>query len=252
MEPAALYAYDDRFFAVADRTAAASADGILRCLPAELKIGSVLDLGCGRGVWLARWVAHGVGDILGIDGPYVDVDKLHVPSSAFLARDLGHPLALDRQFDLVQSLEVAEHLEATAADQFVDNLVRHGNLILFSAAVPGQGGEFHVNEQPWEYWRAKFAARGFELFDFVRPIITDDRTIFFWYRHNILLYAHRSIIASLPPAIRATHVASGHPVANYLPAWAKLRTALIGCLPRSAVDRLARLKYRLMSRAAGA
>jgi len=245
MSAAELYAYDDRFFAVADRTAAASAERVVRALLGALKIGSVLDLGCGRGAWLACWAAHGVGDILGVDGPYVDVGKLHVPAAAFLARDLAAPLALGRRFDLVQSLEVAEHLAASAADCFVDSLVRHGSLIMFSAAIPGQGGEYHLNEQPWEYWRAKFAARGFELFDFVRPAVRGDRAVFFWYRHNAFLYADRSVVAALPPAIRATHVPAGQAIENRLPAWARLRTALVRLLPRPAVDRLARLKYRL-------
>src|SRR5260221_9054569 len=120
-----MYAYDDQFFDTADHTAELSADGVIRHLIGQLPITSVLDLGCGRGVWLARWMHHGVTDALGVDGPYVAIDRLHVPRSAFLARDLAKPLALDRRFDLVQSLEVAEHLGAAAADQFVDNLVSH-------------------------------------------------------------------------------------------------------------------------------
>jgi hypothetical protein len=69
---------------------------------------------------------------------------------------------------LVQSLEVAEHLDAQAADEFVDNLVRHGRLILFSAALPGQGGERHINEQPLDDWRSRFLARGYEALP--RPV----------------------------------------------------------------------------------
>jgi 2-polyprenyl-3-methyl-5-hydroxy-6-metoxy-1,4-benzoquinol methylase len=118
---------------------------------------------------LAIWLQHGAKDVLGVDGPYVDQSRLHIPTSQFLASDLAYPLKLERQFDLVQSLEVAEHLPEQASEQFVDSLVRHGRLVLFSAATPGQGGENHINEQPWEYWRAKFAARNFELFDFLRP-----------------------------------------------------------------------------------
>jgi len=92
-------------------------------------------------VWLSIWLQHGAKDVQGIDGPYVDLERLHIPKSQFLARDLAQPLALGRQFDLVESLEVAEHIPEQAAEQFVDSLVQHGRLILFSAATPGQGGD---------------------------------------------------------------------------------------------------------------
>jgi SAM-dependent methyltransferase len=242
-----MHVYDDEFFATADRTAAASARGVLDCLAGRLPIRSVLDLGCGNGVWLSYWLEQGVSDVVGVDGPYVDVRMLRVPPSAFLARDLGQPLQLQRQFDLVQSLETAEHLPPSAADQFVDNLVRHGKLVLFSAAIPGQGGEHHVNEQPLNYWRAKFRVHDYDAFDFVRPRVRNDRSIFFWYRHNAILYAHRSIVPALPAEILATRVEPERPIANDLPLLALASTAVVRRLPRPVVDRLARLKYQVLN-----
>lgn len=241
-----MRAYNDLFFTTADRTAALAADGVLRHLNSRIPVKSVLDLGCGRGVWLAQWVAYGAKDVIGVDGPYVDLNKIQIPKERFLASDLTKPLELNRQFDLVQSLEVAEHLDPAAGDQFVDNITRHGKLVLFSAAIPGQGGEYHINERPWSYWHEKFVSRGYEVFDFLRPRIKKDRSIFFWYRHNTFIYAHKSIIDSLPEEIRATHVRPGH-LRNYLPVWAKVRVAAIRCLPRFAVDAIARAKYKVLS-----
>jgi len=238
-------AYDDRFFDTVDYTAAKTADGVLSHLSRQVSPRSVLDVGCGRGAWLAWWLAHGATEVVGVDGDYVDVEKLHIPKTSFLAFDLAHPLSLGRVFDLVQSIEVAEHLMPSAADQFIDNLVRHGKLIMFSAAIPGQGGSQHINEQPWEYWRRKFAACDYEVFDFLRPLIKDDGNLAFWYRHNILLYAHRSIIPSLPVAILATRVSS-QPIRSYLPYWARLATLVVRPLPTSVVDRLARLKWQMI------
>jgi 2-polyprenyl-3-methyl-5-hydroxy-6-metoxy-1,4-benzoquinol methylase len=143
-----MYVYDDEFFETADRTALVAADGLIRPLAEVLPIDSVLDVGCGRGVWLAQWLRRGATTVLGIDGPYIDAARLAIPQSCFISRDLAESFSLNRKFDLVQSLEVAEHLDASSADIFVDNLVRHGSLILFSAAIPGQGGEHQVNEQP--------------------------------------------------------------------------------------------------------
>jgi SAM-dependent methyltransferase len=242
-----MYNYDSKFFATADRSAAYSADAIIELLVQSLSIESVLDLGCGRGLWLSKWLAHGIQEVVGIDGPYVDAASLYIPQNAFVSCDLSKRLALGRRFGLVQSLEVAEHLDPKAADEFVDNLVGHGGLVLFSAAIPGQGGECHVNEQPLDYWRSRFLARDYEAFDFVRPRIRNNRKISYWYRNNILLYVHRSLIDSLPDAISASRVPPGQPVADYLSLWMKLRTTAVQALPRPVVDEVARLKYRLLA-----
>jgi SAM-dependent methyltransferase len=240
-----LYAYDNRFFETADRTAAISADHVIRHLVEQLPIRSVLDLGCGRGVWLAMWLKRGATEVQGVDGPYVDQDRLHIEKSQFLAHDLAQPLELDRQFDLVESLEVAEHIPEQASERFIDSLVRHGRLVLFSAATPGQGGEHHVNEQPPEYWQLKFAARDFEMFDFLRPRLKSNKAVYLWYRHNVFVYAHRSIANSLPPAIAATRVPPGQTPADTLPYWARMRKGLVRCLPRPLVDQLARSTHSL-------
>jgi hypothetical protein len=191
------------------------------------------------------WLKHGAWEVQGVDGPYVDQDRLHIPKSQFLARDLAQPLELDHQFDLVESLEVAEHIPEQHAEQFIDSLVRHGRLVLFSAATPGQGGEHHINEQPPAYWQAKFAARDFELFDFLRPRVVSNKAVYLWYRHNVFVYAHRSIANSLPPAIAATHVPRGQAPADTAPYWARLRKGLVSCLPRPLVDGLARSTHSL-------
>jgi hypothetical protein len=64
-------------------------------------------------------------------------------------------------FDVVMSLEVAEHIPPDLADAFVDHLVAHARrTIVLSAAHPGQGGQGHVNEQPKSYWTEKLRVRG--------------------------------------------------------------------------------------------
>lgn len=151
---------------------------------------SVLDVGCGIGTWLSAFAEHGVGDLLGVDGEYVDRSQLLVPAEWFAAHDLSVPLALGRTFDLVTSLEVAEHLESSTAGTFVGSLCAHASeAVLFSAAAPGQGGRHHVNEQWPSYWVRLFSAHGFEPFDVVRPRIWDDQSVEWWYRQNTLLFA---------------------------------------------------------------
>ncbi|MGA8331825.1 MAG: methyltransferase domain-containing protein [Mycobacterium sp.] len=151
---------------------------------------SVLDVGCGPGVWLAEWRRMGVQDVVGVDGDYVPTEALAIPASAFRPIDISQPFDLQQRFDLVECLEVAEHVPQAHSETLVDNLCRHGDLIMFSAAIPGQGGRFHVNEQPYEYWRAKFGARGYAVYDSARRPVIGLKEIEPWYRFNTFLFAN--------------------------------------------------------------
>ncbi len=96
---------------------------------------SVLDVGCGIGTWLKVFEEHGIKDYLGVDGNYVDFKKLKISQEKFHTQDLREYWSLNRKFDLVISLEVAEHLPEANADQFVKILVEHSDSIIFSAAI---------------------------------------------------------------------------------------------------------------------
>src|SRR6266852_8889948 len=134
-----MYEYNDDFYRYLASFAARSARVVVPRLLASLPLRSVVDFGCGQGAWLSVWRSAGVS-VVGVDGPYVDPSQLLIDATAFHAADLAEPIDLGRRFDLVQSLEVAEHLSASRARRFVDTLTAHGSCVLFSAAVPGQGG----------------------------------------------------------------------------------------------------------------
>lgn len=71
------------------------------------------------------------------------------------------PSVLDALFDLVLSIEVAEHVPRELHERLFDFLVaRAHRLIVFSAARPGQGGHGHVAERPELEWREEFTRRG--------------------------------------------------------------------------------------------
>jgi SAM-dependent methyltransferase len=159
---------------------------------------SVLDVGCGQGTWLAVFREHGIKDVWGVDGEYVDRARLEIPPERFLAWDLTRRLLFERRFDLVMSLEVAEHLPAECADQFVDSLTRLGPLVLFSAAAPHQGGANHVNEQWPAYWAQRFHARGYEPVDCLRRRIWQDERVAWWYAQNTILYADTASLERHP------------------------------------------------------
>jgi SAM-dependent methyltransferase len=238
------HAYGEVFYDYIDRGAHSSARRILPVLLDELPIRSVLDVGCGRGAWLAEWMLAGVNDVFGVDGGHVDPRRLEIPKERFRALDVGRPFDLERRFDVVQCLEVGEHLPAADARTLVENLVRHGAIILYSAAVPGQGGESHVNERPPSFWRSLFRSSGYSPFDCVRPAVAGLRSVEPWYRYNTILYVREDLQASLPEVITAHRIDDAEPIPNCAPRSWRLRCAVLGLLPAHAITRLAVLKHR--------
>jgi hypothetical protein len=149
---------------------------------------SVIDIGCGIGAWLSVWQQHGVNDILGIDGNYIDREQLLINADNFLAVELETDIKINRRFDLVMSLEVAEHIKPEFASNFVRTLCSSGDIVLFSAAIPNQGGVLHYNEQYPQYWIEKFKEFGFLPYDCIRNKIWENSRIDVNYRQNILFF----------------------------------------------------------------
>ena len=152
---------------------------------------SVIDIGCGLGTWLSVVRKLGVTDIIGVDGAYVDTTTLHIPIENFIKKDLTKPFDLDRKFDMAICLEVAEHIDEYAADDFVKSLTHHADIILFSAAVPYQGGQRHVNEQWPDYWQKKFITHGFLFYDIMRMPFWDNMNVDPWYKQNMFIVANK-------------------------------------------------------------
>jgi 2-polyprenyl-3-methyl-5-hydroxy-6-metoxy-1,4-benzoquinol methylase len=73
------------------------------------------------------------------------------------------PAELDGIFDGSLCFEVAEHLPPSLGDSLVSFITSVAPLAIFTAATPGQGGTGHINEQPREYWIARFQSHGFHL-----------------------------------------------------------------------------------------
>ncbi|MBO9716750.1 MAG: class I SAM-dependent methyltransferase [Pseudoxanthomonas sp.] len=235
-------AYSSDFYAYNNRVAVASARSVVPRVAALLSPDSVLDVGCGVGAWCSVWLENGARTVAGADGDYVERERLLIGTERFIPTNLAQPFSAGERFDLVMSLEVAEHIPEPHADTFVANLVRHGEVILFSAAVPGQGGEFHVNERPLEYWRTKFAAHGYQCFDPVRPLLRNDGSVAPWYRFNTLLYVAQSRIPTLPTKILESRVDPSLSIPDESPLWWKLRNGAIGLLPGFLTDALARAR----------
>jgi SAM-dependent methyltransferase len=167
----------------------------------KYKPGSVLDVGCGTGAWLAHFQREGCR-IQGIDGEWVPDDQLDVDAGSILRTDLTRlePAAVAGQFDVAICLEVVEHLPREAAEAVIRFLTAKAPVVVFSGAIPGQGGTGHITECWQSSWAAVFRDCGFRANDCIRPEIWDEAAVPFWYRQNIVVYEKADVKESAPAA----------------------------------------------------
>ena len=169
------------------------------CVPVIMEFvrpNSVVDVGCGAGSWLQVFKEYGVPEVLGIDGPWAKPSQ--ISEGEFLARDLAWPLNVPKKYDLVVSLETAEHLPRWAAESFVTSLTELGPIVVFSAAIPKQGGVNHLNEQWPEYWAELFARRGYEVVDCLRKRLWNSTDVEVCYIQNMVFFVERKAIDRYP------------------------------------------------------
>lgn len=190
--------YTRQFFQDISEGSRRSAKEIVPLILKLIQPRHVVDVGCGVGTWLSVFREYGVDDVCGVDGDYVDRSKLEIPEDRFLAVDLRKALRMERQFDLVLSLEVAEHLPGECAEVFVDSLTSLGPTILFSAAIPFQGGTHHINEQWPDYWADHFRRKGYVVIDGIREKVWQNENVDYWYAQNTLIFVRRDRLEGYP------------------------------------------------------
>lgn len=239
--------YENDFFSYVNSTSSRSAKYFLEAVKFPFPIDSVVDIGCGKGAWLKQWEMY-TTDVFGIDGSYVDIETLLIDRNKFHAADLTQPINLNRHFSLVQCLEVAEHLDELFADTLIQNIINHGDIILFSAAQPGQGGEFHVNEQTINYWVKKFSKNGFICFDYIRPQIKDITSIEPWYRFNTVIFIRENKLCELDldNDFMSTKVDESYDFTKIIPTTWLLRNKLLSYLPTNIITYLSKIKQKLL------
>lgn len=203
--------YGTAFYEIHSSICTSSAAQVVPYLVEQFRPRSVVDVGCGTGTWAAEFRRHGVPEVIGIDGAYVDKSELRIPAGSFLSRDLERPLASIRTFDLAISVEVAEHLSPGRASSFVDDLIRLAPVIVFSAAIPFQGGQHHVNERWGSYWHDLFLTRGFVAIDCLRPRFWENTAVGYWYRQNMMVYVPKDRLQSFAPLVGAMPLDVVHP-----------------------------------------
>jgi SAM-dependent methyltransferase len=232
--------YTREYWAEVSKYARPAAEVIVPLVLELVRPRDVVDVGCGMGTWLRAFRDQGVEEICGIDGEWIDTAALEIPESSFVAADLERPLRLERRFDLVVSLEVAEHLAPASAERFVHSLTGLGEVVLFSAAVPGQGGVGHVNEQWPSYWARLFRREGYVALDPIRGRVWKDERVPSFYAQNTLIFCSEAALDRFP-ALAAVHLDDPPPLDIVHPeffGWAHSRL-------EEDAEELARLQPRL-------
>ena len=187
--------YDTRFYNRLSKQASQSARHLVPIIHQALRPQSVLDVGCGHGSWLKEWSTV-VPTVFGVDGRWVHTDKLEIPLANFQTFDLEERFNLNQKFDLVTCLEVAEHITPASKDNLISSLVSHSDTVLFSAAIPEQGGDNHYNEQWPSYWIEAFSKHGYVFMDPFRHMVWNNEDIRYYYRQNLILFCRKEIVST--------------------------------------------------------
>jgi hypothetical protein len=175
----------------------------LRLLKEFAPFDKVVDFGCGIGAWLLAAQGLGATEILGLEGPWILDAETVISKGLIRIVDLAtESVNLEKRYDLALTIEVAEHLPEQAADRFCASLVAASDRILFSAAIPKQGGIGHVNEQPLMYWVEKFWRLGYVPLEAMRPYLASDRAIYPWLRQNLIMFVSYSVLVRTPEMLR--------------------------------------------------
>ncbi len=188
--------YGEHYYSERQSKAHRSAQIIAQSIFEQFAPSSAIDVGCGAGDLLFELGKLGV-HVRGFEyseaalrichDRELDVEKFDL--TAVEPRDNSNA-------DLMISMEVAEHLPESCADEYVDFLTSADCVVVFAAATPGQGGRDHVNEQPHEYWITKFKDRGFAFDEIVSLAFRDDwqkKDVASWYSANLMIFRTDSV-----------------------------------------------------------
>ena len=185
--------YDAAFFDQITGASLSAAEVVIPWTLERIPAKTVIDIGCGSGAFLS--VAKRFGcTVVGVDG-FVPDGNLLIDESEFFRQDLDDPMSC-AGFDLAVCLEVAEHLPESSAPLLVEQLCK-ADYVLWSAAIPGQGGLNHVNEQWSTWWEPLFADCGYVGSVDIRRALWDDRRIAGYYRQNLVIWTSPERLADL-------------------------------------------------------
>lgn len=117
---------------------------------------SVVDIGCGSGIFLWDFMSDGK-EVLGID---FEENARKMLGEDFIQGDLSESITFQKKYDLALSIEVVEHIDKQFEKTVIENIAKSSDLFLFSGAKPGQVGENHINCGTKAHWLNLFSHHG--------------------------------------------------------------------------------------------
>ena len=198
--------YSEKFYSSVDLRASNTAKVVFKTLKSYIHVDSIVDAGCGSGAWVRTAIEGGVTRAYGLDllssltliAGNINFEKILTNGMLILKE---RDFVKDSQSklpsaDLAICLEVVEHLPPNIATSLVAKLAEASKFVVFSAAQPGQGGTYHINERPIEYWVEEFAKHNFEPFDPFREILNKSKDVPRFYALNMLLFVSKEALES--------------------------------------------------------
>lgn len=157
-------AYSKSYYDDIERKESKSVQIIAKWIYEYLKPKKIIDVGCGPGHLMNALRNYGI-NTFGVDISQEAIKRTKGKGLSAIFFDLTKSeLTLPGiPYDLAISCEVAEHLEEPFARIFIEKLTNAANAIFMTAAEPCQGGLYHYNEKPNEYWIALVKEFGFEF-----------------------------------------------------------------------------------------
>jgi SAM-dependent methyltransferase len=180
--------YNSEFYADMQISSLASAKEIIPLLISRYKPASVVDVGCGTGAFAREFIQNGVDDVTGYEGEWMRGVQTLLQQEKYIFVDFTNGIVPTRIYDLCICLEVAEHLDSSSARTLVSILTSLSEKVVFSAAIPSQGGNHHVNEQWPDFWARLFAEKGYILEWDPRLSNWNNSNIASCYRQNLLVF----------------------------------------------------------------
>jgi SAM-dependent methyltransferase len=189
--------YDAEYFIkTVEQPAVQSAPVIADSIVRDLAPRTVIDVGCGTGALLAALQERG-RVVSGLEYADAAIDLCRRRRLNVQRFDIESDIYRgDEMFDVAICMEVAEHLPQQHAGRLVELLTSLSNMVVFTAAGPGQDGADHCNLQPPAYWIAKFVHDGFEYDRLLTARWQDDwcksGVVVGWYYQNLLVFRKAS------------------------------------------------------------
>ena len=198
--------YSDQFYESVTNRAEYSSRIIFSLLKNALHPKTFVDVGSGDGVWSLSALEHfesinhvEAWDLLA-EKTYLDIAKKRFPSKNIISKRIdfeSSDYGVEMVYDLAVCLETFEHLSPSACEKLSLFFSSHTRILIFSGAVPGQGGTNHINEQPFKTWQRNLLDFGFFPLDFIRPNIQDKKNVPSYYKNNIVLWVNSKFLHEL-------------------------------------------------------